>query len=736
MKPVKFETKGNVSQVRCEPTTVLGFADQAPVWVFRKFGQQWKLMTFESVRATSDAPKKGDADTSTATATTDNSPSSGYRRWSIAGGDTTILAELVKVDGDTVHLKRKDNGNTIQIPLGKLSKADQKLLAGGEPTAASPTDAATSATAPSDPPTAYRKWTSAGGGFSIEAELIKVEDGIVHLKRKDSGKTMQIPLGKLSKADQKLLSGGETPSSNAPDAANTSTSPSDPPASPTTTATPGETAQPSNTAQPGEPSKIGDTKTADASLPSAPPVKIQLRKKLAKPKLGFYVCFSPDSKLLVVSDKAGFSIRDAVTGKQISQVTVPEAPKTLDNTSQLTCVEWHPSGNLIMGFLEVDNWQNNPPARKFTPFVYSVQSKKFLETIPDREDRSAYMLKPLTGNRVALVSTANAVAESKLDYYVDILDLATGQMTMQLTRTLDVFDTTPEMLYPHPVVLISDNGESTVIWDRETVYIFDKEGKPHWDFAMKSPSHGIALSPDGKSLVIGRANSGPDRGYRLYDIPQKSHQDIACDFVDWRNTLRFTPDGATIVSAGDFVSMFDVKSGKMHVTEAERPALLRPQIAKNGRLENEACGVLSPNGKVLATTDGIQAHIWDLDIAVGAPLVPEMAVDVLKDADGKEINLASLAGPAAKSKAAGSKATAKSKAAPTKSKAADPATKAASTATGYRKWTSAGGGFAIEAELVKVEGKTVHLKRKDNDKVMQIPRDKLSAEDQNLLPAE
>lgn len=50
----------------------------------------------------------------------------------------------------------------------------------------------------------------------------------------------------------------------------------------------------------------------------------------------------------------------------------------------------------------------------------------------------------------------------------------------------------------------------------------------------------------------------------------------------------------------------------------------------------------------------------------------------------------------------------------------------------FRTWRSVAGNFSIEARLVKVEGNTVHLRRKEDDKEISVPLDKLSAADREF----
>ena len=52
------------------------------------------------------------------------------RVWKDKSGKFSVKARLIKVDGNTVFLRRSDNGKTAKVPLGKLSKNDRDFLAG------------------------------------------------------------------------------------------------------------------------------------------------------------------------------------------------------------------------------------------------------------------------------------------------------------------------------------------------------------------------------------------------------------------------------------------------------------------------------------------------------------------------------------------------------------------------------------------------------------------------------
>jgi len=69
---------------------------------------------------------------------------------------------------------------------------------GGEP---GPVAVAPEPVAPPVPEIPPRKWTDSTGQYSVRAEFVDVKDGTVRLK-KENGKTLSVPLDKLSKADQ------------------------------------------------------------------------------------------------------------------------------------------------------------------------------------------------------------------------------------------------------------------------------------------------------------------------------------------------------------------------------------------------------------------------------------------------------------------------------------------------------------------------------------------------------
>src|SRR5688572_7131316 len=56
----------------------------------------------------------------------------------------------------------------------------------------------------------FRQWSDATGRFKVQATLVEVADGDVLLKN-EAGKTLRIPIDRLSAADQEFLNAGDNP---------------------------------------------------------------------------------------------------------------------------------------------------------------------------------------------------------------------------------------------------------------------------------------------------------------------------------------------------------------------------------------------------------------------------------------------------------------------------------------------------------------------------------------------
>jgi len=97
-------------------------------------------------------------------------------------------------------------GHETEIVVRDNKVAERRFRAfGGQPVAVAPILAA-----PPAPVIASRKWTDSTGQHSVQAEFVDAKDGTVRLKRED-GKTISVPIDKLSKADQQYVKSLDRP---------------------------------------------------------------------------------------------------------------------------------------------------------------------------------------------------------------------------------------------------------------------------------------------------------------------------------------------------------------------------------------------------------------------------------------------------------------------------------------------------------------------------------------------
>jgi len=111
-------------------------------------------------------------------------------KWTDITGRHSVDAEFVVLESGAVTLKKQD-GNTVRVPLEKLCADDQRRAQ----------DLHNQLRAHGKPGESSSKWTDVSGKFSAEATFISIERGHVTLRKKDDSIVI-VPIEKLSTADQ------------------------------------------------------------------------------------------------------------------------------------------------------------------------------------------------------------------------------------------------------------------------------------------------------------------------------------------------------------------------------------------------------------------------------------------------------------------------------------------------------------------------------------------------------
>ena len=259
------------------------------------------------------------------------------------------------------------------------------------------------------------------------------------------------------------------------------------------------------------------------------------------------IAFSPDGKILA---SAGFdnSVRLWNIEKGDAQLTLDQAPELI------TSVAFSPDGTLIAGGCQdatIRIWDTHTGKEKrqikghrtsVTSIAFSRHGKMLASVSTDNTVR---LWQTLTGKEVQRFeghhSDVYAVAFSS-----DGQKVFSGSLKMQI-RGISSFASS---IAPKPFL---DKESSLRIWDVAS-------GKAlHILAGPKNGVHSLVGAADGKTL----AAVGGDKTVRLYDVAMGQELWQAGGEIPWVNRAVFTPEGKTLITAGDTaIQTWDTATGK------------------------------------------------------------------------------------------------------------------------------------------------------------------------------
>ncbi len=378
-----------------------------------------------------------------------------------------------------------------------------------------------------------RQWSDATGRFKVTAKLLEVADGNVILES-EAGKTVRIPLARLSAADQAFLNAADNPFEMIDDADATSgtsnASRVAPPTASSNAADPGNVASGSASGGWGTPKEV-DWNVADevlttpgvewaVPLPKSGELDFEPKRAPLPKKTNFHEGMHPlavnavcrraaigfTASFAVPKPASRLSLVDLVSGKAIhsEQVEANMRPIVLLDSG---------SAVLMVGASDERGGYETPDQLQ----VWRLQGKKIVRTpswIPypnDKEDRGK--------RQNAIVFAAEPISENT-------------------------------------VLTLSDKGH-VVLWD-----IFKRE--PIWHARMDDSSFAMAVSldrqlialSDDKTLLVVNASSGEVLGSSALDNSAR---------IGW-NRVCWSPSGKRILfTAVGEIRLFNVETGEWEV---------------------------------------------------------------------------------------------------------------------------------------------------------------------------
>ncbi len=195
---------------------------------------------------------------------------------------------------------------------------------------------------------------------------------------------------------------------------------------------------------------------------------------------------------------------------------------------------------------------------------------------------------------------------------IDVLDAATGTRKVVLQRqsetrySLVAFSPDGKTLASCGLRRVHDQNATAMIslWELAT-------GKIITNFSTTGPQYlfsALAFSPDGKTLVSGRANGE----VLVWDVASGRNTATLEGHASWVRCLVFSPDGKRIASRSqdDTIRLWDA------VTDKDRAVLNAGISYTFDYFPSSWSLVFSPDGKTLASASSCSSvRFWDLSLA-------------------------------------------------------------------------------------------------------------------------
>jgi WD40 repeat protein len=289
------------------------------------------------------------------------------------------------------------------------------------------------------------------------------------------------------------------------------------------------------------------------------------------------IAFAPDGKLIASSGWEGrIHLWDARTGGLVR--TMPSRLENTLGTNSVPCVAFAPDGKRLLS-------------------GHRDGSTRMWDTASGKEHWRSDMKSHGGVNAVAYAPDGKVVASSYTGSPTRIWDAETGKELLRLEE-----DSTSSLSLAFSAdskLLISGEPFRVRLWDL-------KARKVRRTFStFQNWVRGVALSPDGKLLAAG--SNYPNSGLlRVWEVD--SGKELLSRDGPYVNSVAFTPDGKTLVSAGMGISAWEVGAWKQR----------QPQFAPSSQISPAVA--ISPDGRTLAGgmwSGAIQ--LWDLETGKKIP---------------------------------------------------------------------------------------------------------------------